>query len=91
MLPYSPPFGLWQDAYDYLLPINGLKRGSRMFWREHSGAVSVGADQELYAANKHFMYVLFLFILIIFMEFMKTDLWNFYKFSLFCWDREICF
>uniref|UniRef100_A0AAF5Q3I7 Uncharacterized protein n=1 Tax=Wuchereria bancrofti TaxID=6293 RepID=A0AAF5Q3I7_WUCBA len=55
MLPYSPPFALWQDAYDYLLPVNGLKRGSRMFWREHSGAVSVGSDQELYAANKYFI------------------------------------
>ncbi|VDK72296.1 unnamed protein product [Litomosoides sigmodontis] len=55
MLPYSPPFALWQDAYDYLLPINGLKRGSRIFWREHTGAVSVGGDQELYAANKHFV------------------------------------
>lgn len=60
MLPYSPPFALWQDAYDYLLPINGLKRGSRIFWREHTGAVSVGADQELYAANKHFVYVIVL-------------------------------
>ncbi|CAG9533721.1 unnamed protein product [Cercopithifilaria johnstoni] len=55
MLPYSPPFAIWQDAYDYLLPVNGLKRGSRIFWREHSGAVSVGPDQELYAANKHFI------------------------------------
>uniref|UniRef100_A0A0R3RWU6 Mitochondrial carrier homolog 2 n=1 Tax=Elaeophora elaphi TaxID=1147741 RepID=A0A0R3RWU6_9BILA len=54
-LPYSPPFTLWQDAYDYLLPVNGLKRGSRIFWREHCGAVSVGSDQELYAANKHFV------------------------------------
>ncbi|EJD75695.1 hypothetical protein LOAG_17220 [Loa loa] len=55
MLPYSPPFAMWQDAYDYLLPVNGLKRGSRIFWREHSGAVSVGPDQELYAANKYFV------------------------------------
>ncbi|KAM3718341.1 Mitochondrial carrier [Dirofilaria immitis] len=55
LLPYSPPFSLWQDAYDYLLPVNGLKRGSRIFWREHCGAVSVGSDQELYAANKHFV------------------------------------
>uniref|UniRef100_A0A915PWI5 Uncharacterized protein n=1 Tax=Setaria digitata TaxID=48799 RepID=A0A915PWI5_9BILA len=55
MLPYSPPFSLWQDAYDYLLPVNGLKRGSRIFWREHCGAVSVGPDHELYAANKHFV------------------------------------
>ncbi|VDO21888.1 unnamed protein product [Brugia timori] len=58
MLPYSPPFALWQDAYDYLLPVNGLKRGSRMFWREHSGAVTVGSNKELYAANKYFMYVI---------------------------------
>ncbi|KAL3995010.1 Mitochondrial carrier family protein [Acanthocheilonema viteae] len=55
MLPYSPPFDLWQDAYDYLMPINGLKRGSRIFWREHNGAVSVGPDHELYAAYKHFV------------------------------------
>lgn len=58
VLPYSPPFALWQDAYDYLLPLNGLKRGSRIFWREHCGAVSVGSDQKLYAANKHFVYVI---------------------------------
>ncbi|VDN05366.1 unnamed protein product [Thelazia callipaeda] len=55
MLPYSPPFYIWQEVYDYLLPANGLKRGARIFWREHCGAVSVGPDQELYAANKYFV------------------------------------
>ncbi|CAI4232522.1 unnamed protein product [Auanema sp. JU1783] len=54
VLPYSPSFGAWQNAFDYLSP-SGLKRGSRLFLREQIGAVSVGADQQLYASNKHFV------------------------------------
>lgn len=55
MLPYSPAFGSWQDAWNYLKPIEGLKRGARVLFREHTGAVTVGIDQQLYAANKHFV------------------------------------
>uniref|UniRef100_A0A915BAM2 Alanine--tRNA ligase n=1 Tax=Parascaris univalens TaxID=6257 RepID=A0A915BAM2_PARUN len=55
MLPYSPAFSVWQDAWYYLLPIQGLKRGARMFYRNYSGAVTVGPNRELYASNKHFI------------------------------------
>ncbi|CAD6192173.1 unnamed protein product [Caenorhabditis auriculariae] len=52
-LPYSPAFLSWHNAWDYLNP-HGLKRGNRLFLREQAGAVSVGADQQLYASNKFF-------------------------------------
>uniref|UniRef100_A0A0M3IIE8 Mitochondrial carrier n=1 Tax=Ascaris lumbricoides TaxID=6252 RepID=A0A0M3IIE8_ASCLU len=55
MLPYSPAFNVWQDAWYYLLPIQGLKRGARMFYRNYSGAVTVGPNRELYASNKYFI------------------------------------
>lgn len=54
LLPYSPSFSQWQDAYDYLKP-HGLTRGNRLFLREQKGAVSVGPDHQLYASNKHFV------------------------------------
>ncbi|KAK0395258.1 hypothetical protein QR680_001189 [Steinernema hermaphroditum] len=53
MLPYSPTYELWQDAYEYLRP-NGLKRGATLFFRQQQGAVSVGRNNLLYANNKHF-------------------------------------
>uniref|UniRef100_A0A1I7XT05 Mitochondrial carrier protein n=1 Tax=Heterorhabditis bacteriophora TaxID=37862 RepID=A0A1I7XT05_HETBA len=52
-LPYTPSFVNWHNAWDYLRP-HGLKRGARLFFREQTGAVSVGSDQQLYASNKHF-------------------------------------
>ncbi|CAI2343023.1 unnamed protein product [Caenorhabditis sp. 36 PRJEB53466] len=52
-LPYSPSFGNWHNAWDYLHPV-GLKRGNRLFLREQVGAVTVGADQQLYASNSYF-------------------------------------
>ncbi|EGT55684.1 hypothetical protein CAEBREN_31412 [Caenorhabditis brenneri] len=52
-LPYSPSFNSWHGAWDYLRP-SGLKRGSRLFLREQVGAVTVGADQQLYASNTYF-------------------------------------
>ncbi|EYC28585.1 hypothetical protein Y032_0007g3300 [Ancylostoma ceylanicum] len=52
-LPYAPSFVNWHSAWDYLTP-HGLKRGARLFLREQTGAVSVGADQQLYASNKFF-------------------------------------
>uniref|UniRef100_A0A8R1DF32 Uncharacterized protein n=1 Tax=Caenorhabditis japonica TaxID=281687 RepID=A0A8R1DF32_CAEJA len=52
-LPYSPSFLNWQNAWDYLHPA-GLKRGNRLFLREQVGAVTVGADQQLYASNSYF-------------------------------------
>ncbi|MFH4976908.1 hypothetical protein AB6A40_003617 [Gnathostoma spinigerum] len=55
MLPYSPSFNTWYDAWNYLEPIQGLKRGARMFFREHVGAVSIGMDHNVYADNKHFI------------------------------------
>jgi len=54
LLPYSPSFNYWGDAYDYLKP-HGLARGARLFLREQKGAVSVGPDHYLYASNKHFV------------------------------------
>ncbi|TKR58013.1 hypothetical protein L596_030641 [Steinernema carpocapsae] len=54
MLPYAPSFGMWQNAYTYLKPNGGLKRGARMFLREQAGAISVGNDRLLYANYKHF-------------------------------------
>jgi len=54
MLPYSPPFGHWQDLYQYLKPTGGLKRGSRWFFREQDGAISVGRDKALYASYSHY-------------------------------------
>ena len=54
LLPYSPSFNYWGDAYDYLKP-HGLVRGARLFLREQKGAVSVGNDHHLYASNKHFI------------------------------------
>jgi carrier protein len=54
LLPYSPAFNYWGDAYDYLKP-HGLVRGARLFLREQKGAVSVGHDHGLYASNKHFI------------------------------------
>jgi hypothetical protein len=55
LLPYSPSFTHWSDAYDYLKPLHGLTRGARLFLREQRGAVSVGPDHQLYASNKHFI------------------------------------
>ncbi|KJH45849.1 hypothetical protein DICVIV_08110 [Dictyocaulus viviparus] len=52
-LPYTPSFSNWYSAWDYLSPY-GLKRGARLFLREHNGAVSVGSDHQLYASNKYF-------------------------------------
>lgn len=54
LLPYSPLFSFWQDAYSYLDPA-GLKRGGRMFFREQTGPISVGKDHNIYASNKHFI------------------------------------
>jgi carrier protein len=54
LLPYSPSFNYWGDAYDYLKP-HGLVRGARLFLREQKGAVSVGGDHQIYASNKHFV------------------------------------
>jgi carrier protein len=54
LLPYSPSFNYWGDAYDYLKP-HGLVRGARLFLREQKGAVSVGGDHLIYASNKHFI------------------------------------
>uniref|UniRef100_A0A7E4VRX4 Mitochondrial carrier n=1 Tax=Panagrellus redivivus TaxID=6233 RepID=A0A7E4VRX4_PANRE len=55
LLPYSPTFSHWSDAYDYFKPQHGLTRGARLFLREQKGAVSVGSNHELYASNKHFV------------------------------------
>ncbi|PAV67031.1 hypothetical protein WR25_18378 [Diploscapter pachys] len=52
-LPYSPTFSNWHNAWDYLHP-HGLKRGARLFLREQTGAVTVGADRQLYASTKYF-------------------------------------
>ncbi|ETN78549.1 hypothetical protein NECAME_10283, partial [Necator americanus] len=52
-LPYAPSFVNWHSAWDYLTP-HGLKRGSRLFLREQTGAVTVGVDKQLYANNKFF-------------------------------------
>lgn len=54
LLPYSPSFPTWFNAWDYLKPY-GLKRGSHLLFREHVGAVSVGMDKQLYATNRHFV------------------------------------
>jgi len=54
LLPYSPAFDHWADAYDYLKP-HGLVRGSRMFLREQKGAVTVGSDRQLYAQTRHYV------------------------------------
>ncbi|CAD5217158.1 unnamed protein product [Bursaphelenchus xylophilus] len=54
LLPYAPLHGHWTDAYHYLKP-HGLQRGARLFLREQKGAVSVGADHQLYASNKFFI------------------------------------
>uniref|UniRef100_A0A1I8ABD9 Mitochondrial carrier n=1 Tax=Steinernema glaseri TaxID=37863 RepID=A0A1I8ABD9_9BILA len=53
MLPYAPSFSIWQDAWHYLKP-HGLRRGARLFLREHKAAVTVGGDNQLYANFKHF-------------------------------------
>jgi len=54
LLPFAPNFTHWNDAYSYMKPV-GLTRGSRMFMREHKGAVSIGKDGAVYASNKHFV------------------------------------
>jgi len=53
MLPYTPQFTHWGDAYSYLNPY-GLTRGSRVFLREHKGAVTVKSDR-VFADNKYFL------------------------------------
>lgn len=54
MLPYSPLFSHWTDAYHYLKPFE-LQRGAKMFMREEKGSVRVGPDRRLYASKKHFI------------------------------------
>ena len=55
MLPYSPVFGMWQDAWDYLDAKQALKRGARVFMRQYTGPISISASGDVYAANKHFL------------------------------------
>lgn len=55
MLPYTPLFGMWQDAWNYLDIKQGLKRGARIFLREYTGPISVGQGGNVYAVNKHFV------------------------------------
>ncbi|KAI3421898.1 Mtch-1p [Globodera pallida] len=54
MLPFSPLFTHWADAYAYLLPYE-LRRGQLAFLRHELGPVSLGADGKLYASKKHFI------------------------------------
>ena len=51
MMPYSPVFTNWTDAYNFLKP-NDLYRGSKMVLREYKGPIRVGPDQRLYASKK---------------------------------------
>lgn len=54
MLPYQPAFNTWQDCWDYLKLGKGLKRGAKIFFRTHDGPVTVGRDNQLYAASKKY-------------------------------------
>jgi len=54
LLPYSPSFKHWSDAYDYLAP-HELRRGAKFFLREETGSIRVGTDNRLYASKKHFI------------------------------------
>uniref|UniRef100_A0A0N5AID3 ADP,ATP carrier protein n=1 Tax=Syphacia muris TaxID=451379 RepID=A0A0N5AID3_9BILA len=55
MLPYSPVFGNWQEAWNYLDAKQGLGRGSRLFLRQYNGPISIGAGGNVFASNKHFV------------------------------------
>ncbi|KAL7076631.1 hypothetical protein ACQ4LE_003802 [Meloidogyne hapla] len=54
LLPYSPSFKHWSDAYDYLSP-HELRRGGKFFLREEKGSIRVGQNNRLYASKKHFI------------------------------------
>uniref|UniRef100_A0A914HMN3 Alpha-1,3/1,6-mannosyltransferase ALG2 n=1 Tax=Globodera rostochiensis TaxID=31243 RepID=A0A914HMN3_GLORO len=46
MLPFSPSFTHWSDAYDYMLP-SEIYRGQKIVFRSENGPVRVGADGKL--------------------------------------------
>lgn len=54
LLPYSPIFTHWTDAYDYLKPIE-LYRGAKIFMREEKGSIRVNGNNQVYASKKHFI------------------------------------
>lgn len=54
LLPYSPVFSHWTDAYHYLKP-NELYRGAKVIMREEKGSIRVGMNNEVYASKKHFI------------------------------------
>jgi chitinase len=54
VLPYSPLFHHWADAYDYLNPYE-LHRGGKVFWREEKSSIRIGADHQRYSSKKHFI------------------------------------
>ncbi|VDD87688.1 unnamed protein product [Enterobius vermicularis] len=55
LLPYSPLFGMWQDAWHYLDTKQALNRGARFFLRQHKGPITVHYDGNIYASNAHFV------------------------------------
>uniref|UniRef100_A0A183C6E2 Mitochondrial carrier homolog 2 n=1 Tax=Globodera pallida TaxID=36090 RepID=A0A183C6E2_GLOPA len=54
MLPFSPSFTHWSDAYDYMLP-SEIYRGQKIVFRAEKGPVRVGTDGKLYASKTHFL------------------------------------
>jgi carrier protein len=55
LLPYSPLFPNWLDAFDYMKANRATTRGARLFVREYKEAVSIGSDGKYYALTKHYV------------------------------------
>ena len=53
MLPHTPPFSHWIDAYDYLKFTKGLTRGQSLYSRDYKGAVKVIYSFSWHQKNKY--------------------------------------
>lgn len=44
-IPYAPAFGGWQDCYDFLVAVKGLRRGAKLFFRDYLGPITYRGAQ----------------------------------------------
>uniref|UniRef100_A0A0N5A6I2 Uncharacterized protein n=1 Tax=Parastrongyloides trichosuri TaxID=131310 RepID=A0A0N5A6I2_PARTI len=53
VMPYTPVFNHYEDYYGYLKPNGSITRGSKLFLREHPGAIQFSNGQ-IFVNNKYF-------------------------------------
>uniref|UniRef100_A0A0N5BF74 Mitochondrial carrier n=1 Tax=Strongyloides papillosus TaxID=174720 RepID=A0A0N5BF74_STREA len=49
LLPYTPQYNHYEDFIDYLKPSGSITRGSKLFFRQYKGPISIRNGNEVYA------------------------------------------